>query len=90
MPAQPMKRHMPPAFNAHLLNFVQVGDEIDVWWPEDKVFYSGRITGALLNNRREVTYTDGEKEYLRLEDERWRFTGQAAERVRSLLRSQVS
>lgn len=84
---------MPPrkiARNAHLLQFIQLGDEIDVWWPHDNTYYPGRVTGVLPGDRHRVDYTDGEVEELKLATEQWRFRGDAARRVQALLANRAS
>lgn len=71
--------------NAHLLQFVQLQDEIEVWWPHDRKYYAGRITKALSRNRYRIEYNDGEIENLKLETEQWRFCGDARERIQTLI-----
>lgn len=75
---------MPPApraRNSHLLDQIRLGDEIEVWWPDDHKYYPGRITSTLPSGRHRILYTDGEVEDLRLATEQWRFRGAAADRV---------
>ncbi|KAI0566966.1 mucin-2 [Gracilaria domingensis] len=67
--------------NDYLIDQVQAGDEIEVWWPADRQYYPGIIDDILSNGRYRITYLDGEVEKLRLSNERWRFRGNAAERV---------
>ncbi len=53
----------------------QIGAEIEVWWPLDKVFYSGTVKSYNEKNKtHHIKYDDGESEHLNLEDEVWRYT----------------
>eukprot|EP00178_Gracilaria_changii_P025421 TRINITY_DN78301_c0_g1_i1.p1 TRINITY_DN78301_c0_g1~~TRINITY_DN78301_c0_g1_i1.p1 ORF type:complete len:1703 (-),score=211.89 TRINITY_DN78301_c0_g1_i1:300-5246(-) len=67
--------------NNYLIEQVQRADEIEVWWPADKQYYPGVVDQVLTNGRFHITYLDGEEEVLRLSTERWRFRGEAADRV---------
>lgn len=55
-----------------------VGDAIEVYWPDDKEYYPGKVsahdpkTGYFT-----VNYDDGEVEFLNLAYEQWRFLGRA-------------
>lgn len=74
------------AVNPHLLNHVQVGDEVQVWWPLDRKYYSGRVEAVIEGGRHRIAYEDGDVEDLVLASEQWRFTGAAAQRVSAALR----
>lgn len=54
-------------------NCPAVGDNIEVYWPDDKMYYSGRVTAFIDATRRHrVEYSDGDIELLDLRDELWR------------------
>lgn len=69
------------AINAHLLKHVRVGDELDMWWPLDNVYYQGCIGAIEDDGRHRIDYKDGDVEKVYLRKERWKFRGEAAERV---------
>lgn len=49
-----------------------VGSRIKVWWPLDQKFYEGIINSFYPSTKKhEVLYTDGDKEILNLNKERW-------------------
>lgn len=69
-----------PHFQPHNL----VGDEIEVWWPEDKAYYPGVISAILPNKRHRIIYDDGDIEELLLDNEIWRFIHTSAQSVHSV------
>eukprot|EP00177_Eucheuma_denticulatum_P000187 GFKZ01000335.1.p1 GENE.GFKZ01000335.1~~GFKZ01000335.1.p1 ORF type:complete len:241 (+),score=29.92 GFKZ01000335.1:86-724(+) len=77
------------AINAHLLSHVQVGDELDVWWPLDNVYYPGVVGAVEADGRHRIDYTDGDVELVFLTKERWKFRGKSADRVMRALISPV-
>ncbi len=51
----------------------KVGHHIEVFWPEDKEFYPGKVVGYNDDSGSfEIHYDDDDREVLRLEDEKWR------------------
>ncbi|PXF45813.1 hypothetical protein BWQ96_04425 [Gracilariopsis chorda] len=69
------------AHNDYLMEQLQLGDEIQVWWAVEKQYFNAVVDRVLPNGRYHVTYEDGEEETMRLTAERWRFKGRAAHRV---------
>ena len=53
-------------------NLPSVSDSVYVYWPLDREFYTGTVSG-LDGGKHEITYDDGEMESLNLEIETWRF-----------------
>ncbi|KAM7260371.1 hypothetical protein ACFE04_016112 [Oxalis oulophora] len=50
-----------------------VGKRIKVWWPMDKKYYEGVVDSYdKIKRKHKVVYTDGDKEVLRLEKQRWK------------------
>lgn len=60
---------------------MRVGDELDVWWPLDNVYYPGVVTAVEKDGRHRIDYEDGDVERVYLRKERWKFRGEAAKRV---------
>ncbi|XP_010318751.1 sister chromatid cohesion protein PDS5 homolog D-like isoform X3 [Solanum lycopersicum] len=51
-----------------------VGTRIRVWWPLDKMFYEGAVSGFdHVNKRHQIAYDDGETEILNLNKEQFEF-----------------
>jgi hypothetical protein len=51
-----------------------VGRRLSVWWPEDEVFYSGRVEGfSAADGKHKVLYDDGEPEELVLSTQKFRW-----------------
>lgn len=51
----------------------EIGDRVDIWWPDDGAFYSGRVTRFSEGDSQYfIEYDDGETEYLDMKAERWR------------------
>lgn len=73
------------AINAHLLSHVRVGDELDVWWPLDNAYYPGVVGAVMEDGRHRIDYDDGDVERVHLRKERWKFRGDAADRVMQAL-----
>lgn len=42
-----------------------------MYWPDDNQFYSGEVTVS--TGKCHVDYQDGDKEYLKIKDEIWRY-----------------
>lgn len=55
--------------NIHL---PQVGDRLEIYWPHDDKYYSGKVVALLPREHHRIEYDDGEYENLILSDEKWR------------------
>ena len=76
-PVEPQPQH-DVIEDTDITSLRKVGDGIEVFWPADNQFYPGTV--ASYNNdtgKYDVNYDDGEKETLRLQDEKWRFVDTA-------------
>ncbi len=52
-----------------------IGDAVEVYWPQDKCYYRGRVHHFnTFTHKFCVLYDDGDVEYLNFEDEQWRFS----------------
>ena len=52
-----------------------IGDAVEVYWPQDKCYYGGRVHHFnKFTHKFCVLYDDGDVEYLNFEDEQWRFS----------------
>eukprot|EP00171_Calliarthron_tuberculosum_P011146 IDg11146t1 len=59
-----------------------VGDTIEVYWPDDETYYAGRVTAfKSVSQRHRVEYFDGDVESLDLKEELWRLVAKAAPRA---------
>lgn len=57
----------------------KVGDTIEVYWPDDKTYYAGRVAAFDKTYcRHRLEYYDGDVESLSLNEERWRTVPQSA------------
>ncbi len=55
-----------------------VGDAIEVYWPDDKQYYSGKVAAYNSNTGTScIHYDDGEVEEINLAYEQWRFVGRS-------------
>ncbi len=54
------------------LNDPNVGNAIEVWWPDDKQFYPKKVSDIPSTCHHEGDYDDGDQEILKLENENWR------------------
>ena len=52
----------------------EIGDYIDVYWPLDEQYYTGKISSISTEGEHNIDYTDGDKECLSLKNETWKFT----------------
>jgi len=54
---------------------VKVGDAVEIYWPEDEVYYPGKI-GKFdsKTGKHTIKYDDNEEEHLVLKNEKWRFS----------------
>ncbi|KAL1532680.1 sister chromatid cohesion protein PDS5 C [Salvia divinorum] len=51
-----------------------VGSKVEVWWPEDQLYYEGVIDSFDSGKKKHrVLYNDGDEEILNLKNEEWRF-----------------
>ncbi|KAL1556803.1 protein starmaker-like isoform X1 [Salvia divinorum] len=51
-----------------------VGSKVEVWWPEDQLYYEGVIDSFDSGKKKHrVLYNDGDEEILNLKKEEWRF-----------------
>lgn len=71
--------------NVQLLSHVQIGDEVSVYWADDKQYYDGVINERMEDGKFRIVYFDDDVEILDLADpkETWCFRGTAAERVKN-------
>lgn len=52
----------------------EVGDDIEVYWPEDEIYYPGTVASYNAQNEKYfIKYLDGEQEHLKMDNEKWRF-----------------
>jgi len=52
----------------------EIGDRVEVYWPEDKTYYTGEVVAFNRSlNKFEVAYDDGDMENLNFAEEKWRF-----------------
>ncbi len=55
-----------------------IGDAIEVYWPDDKQYYSGKVAAYNSNTGNScIHYDDGEVEEINLAYEQWRFVGRS-------------
>lgn len=60
------------------MNRPAIGDHIEVYWPDDEQYYSGRVTAYTgVTGRHRIEYSDGDIELLDLRDELWRLVHRA-------------
>lgn len=52
---------------------VGIGDEIQVWWDVDRVYYDATVMRELPSGRHKLFYEDGTIEHINLGRETWRF-----------------
>ena len=65
--------------NEQLTKLPTVGDSIDVYWPEDDLFYPGKVSKIdEIENSYKIDYYDGDQETLNLKNEIWKFTSDTA------------
>ncbi|KAG6405732.1 hypothetical protein SASPL_133326 [Salvia splendens] len=60
-----------------------VGSKVEVWWPEDQLYYEGVIDSFDSGKKKhrvsaKVLYNDGDEEILNLKKEEWRFLNEDA------------
>ncbi|XP_042007075.1 protein starmaker-like isoform X1 [Salvia splendens] len=56
-----------------------VGSKVEVWWPEDQLYYEGVIDSFdSAKKKHRVLYNDGDEEILNLKKEEWRFLNEDA------------
>ncbi|KAI4376861.1 hypothetical protein MLD38_014571 [Melastoma candidum] len=56
-----------------------VGSKIRVWWPRDKQFYTGVVDSFdPVKKKHKVVYSDGDKEILNLQKEKWELVAEAS------------
>lgn len=67
------ERTYAPAHENPNASTVNRGDRIMVYWPDDKLHYPGTVSTLHRDGHVTVLYDDGEKERLRLGDERWNY-----------------
>lgn len=66
----------------------EVGDRIQVYWPDDDAHYVGRVTAYCeTTSRYRVEYADGDVELLELGKERWRKLRSNCERFGDMLQA---
>ncbi|KAG6493832.1 hypothetical protein ZIOFF_048835 [Zingiber officinale] len=54
-----------------------LGDRVQVWWPEDQQFYTGKVIQYNhLTKKHKILYDDGDVETLMLKEERWMFASE--------------
>ncbi|PXF41171.1 Histone-lysine N-methyltransferase TRX1 [Gracilariopsis chorda] len=54
--------------------YPSVGDRIEVYWPQDERFYEGNVTKHNPRTQKySVNYPDGDKEVLKLQEEKWKY-----------------
>lgn len=71
--------------NNDLMSHVQIGDEISVYWADDKQYYDGIVKEKLDDGTFRIVYFDNDVEILDLGNpkETWHFRGAAAERSKA-------
>lgn len=48
-----------------------VGDRIRVFWPEEKEWFEGSVTGANASGKCHISYDDGDTEWIILAEQKW-------------------
>lgn len=52
----------------------KIGDDIEVYWPDDDIFYPGTVTSFNeKDGKHRIDYLDNEIEHLKMDNEKWRF-----------------
>ncbi len=65
-----------------------IGDTVEVYWPDDKCYYGGRLEDFNTSTHEFcVLYDDGQVEYLDFDYEVWRFSGKSSKEKYKIARA---
>lgn len=48
-----------------------VGKRVKIFWPDEKRWFTGRVTASNSKGQQHVSYDDGDKEWISLAEEQW-------------------